>query len=105
MSLSRTIAGLALVLASVVVSGAGVAAQRGGRGAAPAPEPDHAGQYPAADIAMGAKVYTANCANCHGPTGTGVANVDLRRGPLPRAGTDTALRNVISNGIPGSAMP
>jgi len=67
--------------------------------------PDHSGQYPAAEIAAGARVYAANCANCHGATGTGVGNIDLRRGPLPRATTDTALRALVTTGIPASGMP
>jgi putative heme-binding domain-containing protein len=105
MHFPRATSVLIALLASVVAIGPDVAAQGGGRGAAPTPEPDHAGQYPAADIAFGARVYSANCANCHGPTGTGVVNIDLRRGPLPRASTDIALRGVIANGIAAGMPP
>jgi len=66
---------------------------------------DHAGQYADADIAAGARLYAAVCVSCHGPSGTGVGTVDLRRGPLPRASTDAALARIISNGIPGTGMP
>jgi putative heme-binding domain-containing protein len=66
---------------------------------------DHAGNYADADIAAGARLYAAVCVSCHGPSGTGVGTVDLRRGPLPRASTDAALAGIISNGIPGTGMP
>jgi putative heme-binding domain-containing protein len=66
---------------------------------------DHSGQYSQAELAVGARVYSANCANCHGANGAGVGTVDLRRGPLPRATTDAALRAVITNGFPASGMP
>ena len=66
---------------------------------------DHAGQYPAADIAAGARVYSANCASCHGATGVGVGGIDLRRGRLPRAATDEALAALVAAGIPGTGMP
>ena len=62
---------------------------------------DHSGQYSPADVAAGARVYNAMCAACHGPTGAGVGGIDLRRGPLPRAATDAALRAIITSGIPG----
>jgi cytochrome c oxidase cbb3-type subunit III len=66
---------------------------------------DHSGQYPATDIAVGRKVYGTVCAACHGPNGNAIGNVDLRRGPLPRAATDEALRGVITKGFPQSGMP
>lgn len=71
----------------------------------PASVQDHSGQYPAADIATGQKVYGTVCAACHGPAGNAIGNVDLRRGPLPRAATDDALRAVITKGFPQSGMP
>ena len=73
-------------------------------GAAPAAQ-DHSGNYPAADIAAGSKIYQANCAQCHGATGIGVGGIDLRRGRLPRASTDDALAALVSSGIPGTGMP
>jgi len=66
---------------------------------------DHAGQYPAADIAAGSRVYAANCASCHGATGVGVGGIDLRRGRLPRAATDEALAALVASGIPATGMP
>jgi putative heme-binding domain-containing protein len=69
------------------------------------PVSDHSGQYAAADIAAGARVYNAMCVGCHGPTGAGVGSVDLRRGPLPRGTTDAALGAIITSGVPQSGMP
>ena len=66
---------------------------------------DHSGQYPAADIAAGSRVYAANCASCHGATGVGVGGIDLRRGRLPRAATDEALAGLVTSGIAGTGMP
>ena len=66
---------------------------------------DHSGQYPAADIAAGSRIYFATCAQCHGATGTGVGGIDLRRGRLPRASTDDALAALVASGIPGTGMP
>jgi mono/diheme cytochrome c family protein len=73
--------------------------------AAQAPIQDHPQQYAPADVAAGLRVYNAVCVSCHGPGGAGVGNIDLRRGPLPRAATDAALSALITNGIPGSGMP
>jgi putative heme-binding domain-containing protein len=66
---------------------------------------EHPGQYSPADVAAGQKVYSTVCAACHGPAGNAIGNVDLRRGPLPRAATDDALRAVITKGFPQSGMP
>jgi cytochrome c oxidase cbb3-type subunit III len=64
---------------------------------------EHPEQYAPADVAAGARIYTANCANCHGATGAGVGIVDLRR-RSPRTATDASLAALISNGIPGTGM-
>jgi putative heme-binding domain-containing protein len=85
----------ALALLTLAVSAATVAV---------AAAQDHSGQYSPADVAAGARVYNAMCAPCHGPTGAGIGGIDLRRGPLPRAATDAALRAIITTGIPGSGM-
>lgn len=101
MTAGRRSAGTFLVLA-VLAAAAIVRAQ--GPAAVP-PAPDHSGQYPAADLAAGQKVYNTVCVACHGPAGNAIGNVDLRRGPLPRAATDDALRAVITQGFPQSGMP
>jgi putative heme-binding domain-containing protein len=64
---------------------------------------DHPEQYAAADVAAGARIYAANCANCHGATGAGVGIVDLRR-RTARTATDASLAALIINGIPGTGM-
>ena len=56
---------LGALLTSVAMSGQGV------------PQ-DHQGQYSAADIEAGSRLYAAQCALCHGPNGDAVAGVDLR---------------------------
>jgi putative heme-binding domain-containing protein len=78
----------------------------------PAPDPTpapragaEAPQSTTPDVAVGLQVYSALCVGCHGPTGVGVGGIDLRRGPLPRASTDAALRAIITRGVPASGMP
>jgi len=61
-------------------------------------------QYATADIAFGARLYTAQCATCHLPTGDGVGGVDLRSGKFRSAATDQDLTRVITTGIPGTGM-
>jgi putative heme-binding domain-containing protein len=70
-----------------------------------APAQDHPGQYEKADIEYGSRVYAAHCATCHGATGEGVGGVNLRSGRIRRASTDGELRQLITTGIPGTAMP
>ncbi len=66
---------------------------------------DHSGQYSQADVVAGARVYAALCIGCHAANGAGIGGIDLRRGPLPRASTDTALSGIVATGIPGTGMP
>jgi putative heme-binding domain-containing protein len=84
--------------AAIAAGGAaGVAAQN--------PAQEHPGAYSQADIAAGARLYTGQCANCHGATGESVGNVDLRRGRFRNASSDDDLKKVIRSGIRGTAMP
>jgi putative heme-binding domain-containing protein len=64
---------------------------------------DH-GEYSPADIAYGAKLYSAQCSTCHGPNGDGVGGVDLRSGKFRNASTDQDLMRVITTGIQGTGM-
>jgi putative heme-binding domain-containing protein len=64
---------------------------------------DH--QYSSADIETGSRLYTSECTLCHGPTGDGVAGVDLRRGQFRRPMSDEDLRRAITTGVPGAGMP
>ena len=66
---------------------------------------DRAPRYAPADIGYGAQIYAAQCAACHGATGTQIGGVDLGGGQLRRAASDQDLRTVLANGIPGTAMP
>lgn len=57
------------------------------------------------DLARGEKLFQANCGRCHGPRGEGGIGPMLTQPKLRRAPDDSALVNVIENGIPGSEMP
>lgn len=61
--------------------------------------------YSQADIDTGARLYRAQCAQCHGPNGDLVGGVDLRRGQFRRSSSNEDLARVIANGVPGSGMP
>ncbi|MQA31370.1 MAG: c-type cytochrome [Luteitalea sp.] len=66
---------------------------------------DHPGQYSAADIETGSRLYAGQCALCHGTNGETVAGVDLRRGQFRRAVSDEDIAAVIASGIPTAGMP
>jgi putative heme-binding domain-containing protein len=66
---------------------------------------DHPGQYSAADIERGSRLYAGQCALCHGPNGDLIAAVDLRRGRFRHAVTDEDLARVIRTGLPDAGMP
>lgn len=53
----------------------------------------------------GEQLYLENCAECHGPEGDGVADVDLGHGRFRRAATDPELVGIVLRGIPNTAMP
>ncbi len=84
---------LALTLLVVLASAPRIAAQ------------DHLGQYAQSDIARGADVYVARCAQCHGSNGTNIGTANLTRGIFRRAKTDDELRQLIVKGIPDAGMP
>lgn len=56
------------------------------------------------DITRGAQLYDANCAVCHGPDGQGRVGVNLSQ-DFPSISPDAFLREIIANGVPGTAMP
>jgi putative heme-binding domain-containing protein len=66
---------------------------------------DHPGQYTQAEIDAGARVYSSQCAVCHGPNGDQVSGIDLRRQQFRRSSSDEDLARVISTGAAGGAMP
>jgi putative heme-binding domain-containing protein len=57
------------------------------------------------DAVAGASRFERSCAGCHGMEGNEVEGVELARGEFRRAKTDEELENIITNGIPGTAMP
>jgi putative heme-binding domain-containing protein len=61
-------------------------------------------QSSSALIAEGQRLYTANCFACHG-AGETVQGADIRGGQFRRAANDADLARIITNGIPGTAMP
>jgi putative heme-binding domain-containing protein len=66
--------------------------------------PLHDAQYPDADIAYGAKLYTEKCVNCHGTTGDAIGGVNLRSGKFRNAVIDRDLERFIRAGSP-AGMP
>ena len=66
---------------------------------------DHVGPYPQADIEYGSGIFAAQCSGCHGLGGDQVAGVNLRSGQFRHVFSDADLRSVVTNGIPGTAMP
>lgn len=66
---------------------------------------DHTGNYPPMDIQNGALLYSANCAQCHGAGGDGIPGVELKTATFKRAPTDQDLAQLLTTGIPGTAMP
>jgi putative heme-binding domain-containing protein len=64
---------------------------------------DH--QYTSAAIEAGSRVYTQQCALCHGPNGDTVDGINLRRGIFRNASSDEDLRTVISRGAAEGRMP
>jgi putative heme-binding domain-containing protein len=64
---------------------------------------DHS--YTAEDIQLGARLYTAQCATCHGATGDTVAGVNLRRGQFRRPMSDDDIRQTVTIGVPNAGMP
>jgi putative heme-binding domain-containing protein len=57
------------------------------------------------DVDGGRRLFQGMCVECHGAGGTGGDAPSLNRPRLTHAPDDTALANVIANGIPNTAMP
>lgn len=64
---------------------------------------DH--QYTSEAIAAGLRIYTQQCALCHGPQGDTVDGIDLRRGIFRTVTSDTDLRRVVTDGAAEGRMP
>jgi putative heme-binding domain-containing protein len=66
----------------------------------------HPGDYPQVDIEYGSRIYAAQCATCHLPSGDGIAGVNLRSGKFKNpVSRDQDLARIITTGIPQTAMP
>ena len=70
-------------------------------------------EAPSGDTALGAQVFEANCATCHGPKGAGDGPAGAGLQPPPATFTDaewkyggdlSSVKNTINNGVPGTAM-
>jgi len=64
-----------------------------------------AGAQNETDVDAGRRLFQGMCTECHGADGTGGDAPALNRPRLSHAADDTALANVIANGIPNTAMP
>jgi putative heme-binding domain-containing protein len=65
----------------------------------------HPETYAPADIALGARLYNAQCTPCHGANGDGIGGIEFRRSIFRTAVTDRDLSRVIMTGVPGKGMP
>jgi mono/diheme cytochrome c family protein len=57
-------------------------------------------------IALGSQLYAANCSRCHGPEGQGTPrapSLNVKSFFVDRS--DQAIQQIITNGVPGTAMP
>ena len=61
--------------------------------------------YAPQDIEAGSRVYTAQCALCHGVNGDTANGIDLRRGKFRKAISDEDIAGVIATGVPAAGMP
>ena len=62
-------------------------------------------QYSAANIQAGYRLYSSQCALCHGNNGDTIAGVNLPHQQFRRASSDADIGNTITNGVPAAGMP
>ncbi len=92
-------------LSFVLVSGpmTGLLLAISGPASAQSSSGDH--QYTSADIEAGSRIYTAECALCHGANGDEVDGVDLSRAQFRRVQSDDDIRDVVTRGVSNARMP
>jgi len=57
-------------------------------------------------IALGGDLFAANCSRCHGPEGQGTPRAPALNVKLFLTDTsDLAIQQIVTNGVPGTAMP
>ena len=57
-------------------------------------------------IALGGSLFTANCSRCHGPEGQGTPRAPaLNVKSFLTDTSDLAIQQIVTNGVPGTAMP
>ena len=70
------------------------------------PAPDVPIHTTAESIAFGSQLFTANCSLCHGPEGQGTQRApSLNVKSFLTDTNDQAMELIITNGVPGTAMP
>ena len=70
------------------------------------PAPDRPVPVTAESLAMGADLYSQSCARCHGPTGQGTQRAPaLNVKSFLTATSDSAMQQIVTLGVPGTAMP
>jgi mono/diheme cytochrome c family protein len=83
-------------LAATLASGCG----------APHGQPNKGSEVPAPkEVLAFGTLYAENCAGCHGADGCGGAAIALANPVYLAIANDAAIRKVIANGVPGTAMP
>jgi mono/diheme cytochrome c family protein len=70
------------------------------------PAPDTPIPVTEESLALGSQLYTANCANCHGPEGQGSQRApSLNVKSFLTDTNDQAIQQIITLGVPGTSMP
>ncbi|MBI5296426.1 MAG: c-type cytochrome [Chloroflexi bacterium] len=70
------------------------------------PAPDVPIPTTAESIALGADLFSANCSRCHGPEGQGTPRAPaLNVKAFLTDTSDQAIQQIITQGVPGTAMP
>jgi mono/diheme cytochrome c family protein len=77
----------------------------GTRGGAPGRPAADSQVIPPNRITEFSRLYATNCAGCHGPDGKSGAAIGLADPVYLAIADDATIRQVASNGVPGTAMP